>query len=101
MMRVLQCEAPADVVEGQGCERRLWHLAQGHLPAAEAMPAGGQGAGDGGVGGAAGGDGGVPEGGGVGGAEGQQDGSAVSRRRKGGRGVMRERLAATSTRSRR
>ena len=50
----------------------LWHLAPGHLPAAEAMAAGGQGEGDGGVGGAAGGDGGVPEGGGVGGAGGQQ-----------------------------
>ena len=36
------------------------------MPAAEAMAAGGQGQGDGGVGGAAGGDGGVSEGGRVG-----------------------------------
>ena len=79
MMQVLQCGAPADGVEGRGCERLLWHAAQGHLPAAEAMAAGGQGQGDGGVGGAAGGDGGVPEGGGVGGAGGQHDGSAASR----------------------
>ena len=72
MMQVLQCASPADGVEGRGQELLLRHLAQGHLPAAEAMAAGGQGQGDGGVGGAAGGDGGVPEGGGVGGAGGQQ-----------------------------
>ena len=51
---------------------QLWHSAQGHLPAAEAMAAGGQGQGDGGVGEAAGGDGGVPEGGRVCGAWGQK-----------------------------
>ena len=51
---------------------QLWHLTQGHLPAAEAMAAGGQGQGDGGVGGAAGGDGGVPAGGRVGGAGGHK-----------------------------
>ena len=44
----------------------------GHLPAAEAMVAGGQGQDDGRVGGAAGGDGGVPEGGCVGVAGGHQ-----------------------------
>ena len=52
---------------------QLWHHTQGHLLAAEAMAAGGQGQGDGGVGGAAGGDGGVPEGGGVGSAEGVKE----------------------------
>ena len=72
MMQVLQCAAPADCVEGRDGGRLLRHLAQGHLPAAEAMAAGGQGQGDGGVGGAAGGDGGVPEGGRVGGAGGHK-----------------------------
>ena len=49
---------------------QLWHSAQGHLPAAEAMARGSQGQGDDGVGGAATGDGGVPAGVHVGGYEG-------------------------------
>ena len=71
MMQVLQCGVSEEGVEGRGSSCLLWHAAQGHLPAAEAMAAGGQGEGDGGVGGAAGGDGGVSAGGGVGGAGGQ------------------------------
>ena len=68
MRQVLQCSSPADGVEGRDWELLLWRLAQGHLPAAEAMAAGGQGEGDGGVGRCAGGDDGVPEGVRVGGA---------------------------------
>ena len=62
VMQVLQRSTPADGVEGRGREYLLRLASQGHLPAAEAMAAGGQGQGDGGVGGAAGGDGGVSEG---------------------------------------
>ena len=54
----------------------LWHQTQGYLPAAEAMAAGGEGQGDGGVGGAAGGDGGVLEGGG--GRGGKRDSSRTT-----------------------
>ena len=72
MMQVLQCGSPADGVEGRSYHQ-LWHSTQGHLPAAEAVAAGGQGQGDGGVGGAAGGDGGVPEGGRVGSAGGVKE----------------------------
>ena len=37
VMLVLQCGAPADGVEGRGGNAQLWHAAQGHLPAAQAM----------------------------------------------------------------
>ena len=68
MMQVLQCGSPADGVEGRSYHQ-LWHSTQGHLPAAEAVAAGGQGQGDGrGGGGAVGQDGGIPEGGRVGSA---------------------------------
>ena len=61
-MQVLQRSTPADGVEVREREYLLRLASQGHLPAAEAMAAGGQGQSDGGVGGAAGGDGGVSEG---------------------------------------
>ena len=94
-MQVLQCRVPEECVEGHRCV--LQHVAQGHLPAAEAMAAGRQGQGEGRVGGAASGDGGVPAGGRVGGARGQRDGSTDGWRGRGrGLGVMRESLAVTS-----
>ena len=65
-------------MEGHRCV--LQHVAQGHLPAAEAMAAGRQGQGDGGVGGAASGDGGVPAGGLVIDAVGQGGGTVKERR---------------------
>jgi len=95
-MQVLQCGVPGEGVEGRDTKSLLWHAAQGHLPAAEAMAQGCQGQGDGGVGGAEEQDDGVPAGGHFGGARGQGDGSTSGWRGR-GLGVMRERLAATST----
>ena len=66
MMQVLQCNVPEARVEGRGRKLQLWHSAQGYLPPAEEMEAGGQGQGDSGVVRAAEGDGRVPEGGRVG-----------------------------------
>ena len=77
VMQVLQCGVPEEIMEGRGWKFLLWHAAQGHLPAAEAMAAGGERQGDGGVGGAASGDGGVPAGGRVGITGGQSDGSIL------------------------
>ena len=92
-MQVLQCRVPEECLEGHRCV--LQHVAQGHLPAAEAMAAGGQGQGDDAVGGAASEDGGVPMGGRVGITGGQSDGSTAGWRGR-GLGVMREGLALTS-----
>ena len=95
-MQVLQCGVPGEIVEGRVSRSLLWHAAQGHLPAVEAMAQGCQGQGDGGVGGAEEQDDGVPAGGHFGGARGQGDGSTSGWRGR-GLGVMRESLAATST----